>query len=402
MAKRNFDLRKPDTLLMSEDIDEALYSFIDEKLLRKILLWGKLINVSDIAFQEGMPVIIKKNNLVFPITRGTLDTSVISRFLGIIYGAKDGDDSAFQRVMSVDDTNTTYVFKVGDSGTEKQSVRYRVNCIRDAEGGASIRMRLNNEQILKLEDIGLTEASEIYQNMFPVKGLNLVTGSVDSGKTTLIYACLGNFIERDPRSAFIDTFESPIEGNLKAVAQKAKVFNKIVNQCPVPIGVKSFSQGVEEALRRNTDIILAGEVRKPDEAVGLVQGVLSTGKLLMATLHTDNIPVTFSRLLEMLHSDNEGKMRSMIYDLISSMNMIVSQKLLTTVDLSRVAVNEVLVFTKEIKKRLNSIPIEKVSSEIEKIMLESGSTMVDKAESLRDQGIISEETFLKFKDSFSY
>lgn len=95
-------------------------------------------------------------------------------------------------------------------------------------------------------------------------------------------------------------------------------------------------------------------------------------------------------------------MRALVYDLISSMNMIVSQTLLQTVDLKRVAVNEVLIFTKEVKARLLGVPMERLSAEITAIMKESNNTMVDMARKYFEAGVISSEIFEQFMQDFSY
>lgn len=402
MSELKFDLSKKETLLMDESVDEALYNHVTVNLFRKILTWGKMLDVSDIAIQEGFPVKIKKNNMVFNITRASVPASAIVRFIGILYQASEGDDSAYQRVMSGDDSNLNYEFKVGKAGVKKVPIRYRVNCLRDGDKGASLVMRYNNENFKKLEEIGLSRDGVIYKNMFPMKGLNLITGAVDSGKTTLLYACLNEYILNDPRHAFINTYENPIEGDLMSVARKNNIQNKAVFQCPVPLGVKTFNAGIEQSLRRNADIILTGEVRTQEEVTALIQGVLKTGKLLLATLHTESIPVTVSRIFNTLQDSNEGKMKTMIYDFIKSMNMIISQTLLPTVDMKRAAVNEVLVFTKEVKNRLYSVPVEELTKEITLIMKESNNTMVDKAKILLSEGVISQETFDIFEDSFSY
>jgi Tfp pilus assembly pilus retraction ATPase PilT len=159
---------------------------------------------------------------------------------------------------------------------------------------------------------------------------------------------------------------------------------------------------VEQSLRRNADIIVTGEVRTRDEILAVVNGVLATGKLLMATLHTDNIAVTINRLIRTLKTESEGETKSIIYDLISSLNLIVSQKLLTTVDLNRVAVSEVLHFTKEVKERLHNVEIDQISREVKSIMLEKNDTMVDKAKTLFRMGKITETVYNDFKESFSY
>lgn len=390
--------------MIHESLDERLGMQITERDFRAILYHGKLLKISDIVIDSGMPIMAKRNNISFPISETIIAEEILKRMTGILFGAREGDDSTYSLVMKGDLNNTTYAFdlKQKTPGVPKERVRYRVNAIRRGETSVSIRARLNDNAITSLKDINLSQDSDIYRNMFPMKGLNFITGSVDSGKTTLIYACLGEFILYDERPALIDTFESPIEGELMPLARKASHKNKVVNQCPVPDGLPSFKSGVEEALRRNTDIIIFGEVRERDEVDAVIMGVLRTGKLLMGTLHTDNIPMTIQALVNALGTEDVGKTNALVYNLVDALNIIVSQKLLTTVKGGRVAVYELLHFTKDIKKKLKKLPVNDMSEEIARIMLESKATMVDKAEVLLEQEVISEEVFSRFKESFSY
>lgn len=399
----NFDLNKPETLFIPVHIEQMMSVAMDENLFREILYHGYKMSLTEISIQEGVPIMIKINNLVFPITRSPINASVLLRMVSILHSASQGDDSAYQQVMHGTPANTTYMFKVLNQETqERKPVRYRFNVIRDQEISASITMRLNNDEIKTLEQIGQTEDGVIYRNMFPMKGLNFITGAVDSGKTTLIYACLAHFIKNSPRSAFIHTYESPIEGDLKGYARKHNILNKVVSQTPVPGGVKTFSEAIENSLRRNSDIILLGEIRTRAEIEAVISGVNSTGKLLMGTLHTDSTAMAIDRLIHGLHSSNEGEMRAKIFDLLSALNMIVSQKLLSTVDKKRVAVHEQLIIDMPLRKHLQSLPPEKITSEIEKIMIDGKKTMVHMAKNFLDEGRISNEVYSEFKSSFSY
>ena len=405
MTKHVIDRRNPESLMIHNvdpTVDDSLFATLDKNTFRKILLWGKKLGVADLAFQADMPVIAKIDNMLYPITKVELSPGIIKQIINIIYDLKPGDDSAYLRIMSGDETNCGYHFYSGKEGEVKTGVRYRINHIRDDENSLSLRARLNTDEIHKLEAIGQSPDGVIYRNMFKMKGGVFITGSVGSGKTTLIYACLRHFVENDPRHAFIDTFENPVEANLKRVVIQGQHYSKMVNQCPVPLGVKGFKQAVQEMLRRNTDIGLLGEIRTPEEAEGMVEALKATGKLMMATLHTDTVGMTISRIIEMLYSDNPARMKSLVSELINGTNMIVSQKLLATVDRKRTAVNEVLVFTNELKKKLSKLEIYEIPEAINKIMIDSGDTMVDKAKVLLEDGKISQTVFDEFAESFSY
>lgn len=397
-----FDLKKPETLLIPESLELELVTHVTEKTFRAVLFHGYKMKLSDISIQEGAPIMIKINNFVFPITRRSIKGFILQEIITILHNGAPGDNSAYQTIMTAQPSNITYTFKFLNEDETRTNVRYRVNVIREQERSINITMRLNNDEIKNLEEIGLSENSTIYKNMFRMKGLNFITGSVDSGKTTLIYACLGHFIRHSPRSAFIHTYENPIEGDLEGWRKKHNIANKVVSQTPVPGGVANYTEAIENSLRRNSDIIVVGEVRTRSEVEGVITGVNATGKLLMGTLHTDSTAMTIDRLIHALHSSNEGEMRAKIFDLISAFNMIVSQKLLSTVDMKRVAVNEELSFDHSLKKHLQSLPPEKLTKEVETIMLDSNKTMVHMAKEFMLEGRISKEVYHDFKYSFSY
>jgi defect in organelle trafficking protein DotB len=399
---RQFDLENPDTLFISEDLEDAIIHQMNTTTFRKILYHAKCINVSDIFFQQGDVIKIKVNSLIFPISKNILQRATAATIVALLHSAREGDDSALGRIQQGTPSNNTYAYKIRSRSKGEEGVRFRVNSIKNSDRGVSVTMRLNNDEILSLEQTGMTPQDPIYLNMFPQKGLNLITGATDSGKTTLIYACLREFILHSTESAAINTYEAPIEGDLVRLAIENRVHNKVVSQTPVPGGVASFGEGVLESLRRNADIILTGEIRTPDEVDGVINGVLATGRLIMGTMHTDNIPSSINRMINTLSSNNEAEIRSKVYDLISSLNMIVSQKLLPTIDKKRVAVNEMLIFTQDIKLQLQALPVDQVSAKIKEIMIAQGKTMVDRARALFNDGIISELVFTRFEKSFSY
>ena len=287
-AKPSLD--NPESLLLPEDMEDYLINGVNKSIVDKIFSYGRFLKLSDVIFQVGFPIQIKINNYVYPISRSELSQSVIQQIVTVLFKSTEGDDLNYMEVMDGRSSDISYTFKISKPGEAPRMIRYRVNFTRDGEVGLYISCRLNNEVIPKLEEIGQSVDGEIYSNMFRMKGTVLITGAVDSGKTTLIYACLNEFILNDPRHAIINTYENPIEGDLQTPYKtKAKHKNKIVAQCPVPLGAKTFREAIQRSLRRNTDIILLGEIRTEEEANALVEGAMATAKALFATLHTDSV-----------------------------------------------------------------------------------------------------------------
>src|SRR5277367_3456554 len=116
-------------------------------------------------------------------------------------------------------------------------------------------------------------------------GMVICAGPTGSGKTTSLYASLGelNSPERN-----IMTIEDPVEYTYASI-------NQI--QINEPAGI-TFANGLRSILRQDPDVILVGEVRDVDTARIAVQSAL-TGHFVLSSLHaTDSIAALF-RLLDM-------------------------------------------------------------------------------------------------------
>ena len=116
-------------------------------------------------------------------------------------------------------------------------------------------------------------------------GLVLVTGPTGSGKTTTLYAALG---ERSTPGVKVLTVEDPVEYRLDGVVQ-------------LPVNVKagfSFPNALRAILRHDPDVILVGEMRDVETADIAVQAAL-TGHLVLSTLHTTDATGALARLTEM-------------------------------------------------------------------------------------------------------
>ncbi len=116
-------------------------------------------------------------------------------------------------------------------------------------------------------------------------GVILVTGPTGSGKTTTLYAVLGEASTGDV-STF--TLEDPIEYRMRLIRQ---------TQVKEEVGL-TFSAGLRALLRQDPDIILVGETRDTETAKIAVEAAL-TGHLVLTTLHTNDAAGAFTRLGDM-------------------------------------------------------------------------------------------------------
>jgi general secretion pathway protein E/type IV pilus assembly protein PilB len=116
-------------------------------------------------------------------------------------------------------------------------------------------------------------------------GIVLVTGPTGSGKTTTLYSSL---IEIKDETTKIITTEDPVEYQLEGI-------NQI--QVHPKIGL-TFAASLRSILRHDPDIVLVGEIRDMETAENAIQASL-TGHLVFSTLHTNDAPSAYTRLVDM-------------------------------------------------------------------------------------------------------
>jgi general secretion pathway protein E len=138
-------------------------------------------------------------------------------------------------------------------------------------------------------------------------GVLLVTGPTGSGKTTTLYALIGQL---NDHSRNIMTVEDPIEYFIDGIGQTQ--VNRKVDM--------SFARGLRAILRQDPDVVMVGEVRDLETADVAIQASL-TGHLVMSTLHTNTAVGAVTRLRDM-------GVESFL--LSSSLSGVVAQRLVRT------------------------------------------------------------------------
>ena len=116
-------------------------------------------------------------------------------------------------------------------------------------------------------------------------GMVVCVGPTGSGKTTTLYATLGeiNSTERN-----IMTIEDPVEYVFPSINQI-----QINEQAGV-----TFADGLQSILRQDPDVILVGEIRDAETARIAVQSAL-TGHLVLSSLHATDTAAALHRFLDM-------------------------------------------------------------------------------------------------------
>lgn len=155
--------------------------------------------------------------------------------------------------------------------------------------GEKVVLRLlgNKENLLNLNQMGFSKMNlKYFKDMISASsGLIVITGPVNSGKSTLLYASL-NYLNRLDTN--IITIEDPVELNLDGINQMQ------INQK----ADMDFAVALRASLRQDPDIVMIGEIRDEVVAKQAITTAL-TGHLVLTTLHTKNALGVPARLIDL-------------------------------------------------------------------------------------------------------
>jgi type II secretion system protein E len=169
-----------------------------------------------------------------------------------------------------------------------EEIDIRVSTVPTVYGeSVSLRLLTRGKIFLTLDKLGFAPAEEnaIRDIVLKPHGIMLVTGPTGAGKSTSLYAFLSSINSITKR---IITIEEPVEYELKGI-----------NQISVrsDIGL-TFAMGLRHILRQDPNVIMVGEIRDLETAEIAIRAAL-TGHLVFSTLHTNDAPSAFTRLVDM-------------------------------------------------------------------------------------------------------
>lgn len=203
-----------------------------------------------------------------------LSAAVISRFKIL-----SGLDIAEKRLPQ----DGRILMKIGN-----KDIDFRVSTCPTLHGeNVVLRILDKSGLVLGLENLGFAEKElNLFKELLlSPYGIILVTGPTGSGKTTTLYSSLALLNKEDVN---IMTVEDPVEYEFGGMRQ-------------VHVNIKAgltFASALRSFLRQDPNIIMVGEIRDRETAEIAVQAAL-TGHLVLSTLHTNDSPSAFTRLIDM-------------------------------------------------------------------------------------------------------
>jgi defect-in-organelle-trafficking protein DotB len=347
------------------------------ELVNDLLIHCVKLGSSDITFQTGEPIYAEVYGRLKKVTRRRLSNTEVSEVLNAMYGP-----NASTLIMSGKDIDTHYEIRPNRS----DRYRFRINgtgCQVEGHDGIQITARTIPTDPPKLETMNLPKA--ILAAITPEQGVVYVTGATGSGKSTLLAAIIRSITEDAESNRKVLTYEAPIE----FVFDNVEKISSIVSQSEIPRHLPSFAAGVRNALRRKPRLILVGEARDP-ETIAAVMEAAMTGHPVYTTLHSNSVAETIRRLV-VTFPPEERQGRTI--DIIETVRLVISQRLVPTIEGKRVALREYLVFDEKIRDILLETDILNITNVVRKLVREYGHTIELDARQKHKEGLITERQY---------
>ena len=261
--------------------------------------------------------------------------------------------------------------------------RFRVNIFRQRHEVAMV-IRAITTEIPQIEQLSLPAI--LPRLAMQKRGLVLVVGGTGSGKSTTLAAMIDH--RNRNASGHIITIEDPVEF-------VHPHHRSIVNQREVGVDTDSYEDALVNTLRQAPDVILIGEIRT-QETMEHAIAFAETGHLCVSTLHANNANQALDRIINFFPEERRNQL---LLDLSLNLVAIISQRLIPTLDGSRVAAVEVLLGTPRARDLVRKGEIHELKELMERSRNQGMQTFDAAVYDLWKAGRISQDEAMKAADS---
>lgn len=335
---------------------------------KSFFVWCARHAVSDIDLQGGAPVSVSRYGRRERVSRQELPNSMLGDALDDLMGREvrprvQGGIPSDRAIQIDGDMHGRY----GLGRSER--IRLRSHIIQGTaareDKALSVTLRVIPSVIPDLEELGIEP--DLLMALLPKNGLGFICGETGSGKSTLMAAMYRYCQDHQPDRKIV-TYEDPVEYILGRPDDLLPP-----HQAQVGRDVESFAAGLQSAMRRNPEVIGIGEVRETETAAAAVQAG-QTGHLCVCTMHTHSPGETIPRILGLFAPQIRD---SAAWSLLGILRYIVIQVLVRTTDGKRRAVREYIIFTDELKMKLQEMPYQQWGAHIDGIIRLEKRRIVD-------------------------
>jgi twitching motility protein PilT len=327
-------------------------------------------SASDLHIAVGRRVTLRVKSKLMPF----MDVDILD---------KKTVDNLLHQVLSDEDFDMLYQGHELDFALSfSDTMRFRVNAFL-TRGNPALAMRYLQAKIKTVEELNLPPIFHHFAQL--MQGFILLTGPTGSGKTTTLAAVIDEINHN--RAENIITIEDPIE----YIFEEDK---SMISQREIGVDSISFERALVAAFREDVDVILLGEMRDL-ETMRTSVTASETGHLVFSTLHTNSASQSINRIIDMFPASQQIQVRS---QLASSLEGIVAQRLIPTVDGDLVPAVEILLSNNAVRSLIREGRIYQIDTILETHLKDGMMTLNHSLLGLIKSGRVSYETALRFSN----
>lgn len=275
---------------------------------------------SDLHLVAGLPPVLRINGVLMPIPEsGPLTKEQVKE---LIFAT-----------LSDEQKEILLVNKELDFSFDYKNGRFRVNAYHQ-KGTLAGAFRLLPLKIPTIEELNLPEICHEFTSL--KQGFILVTGPTGHGKSTTLAAIIEEI--NQTRAVHIVTIEDPIE----------YIFSPkkgIISQREIRLDTHSWQIALRSCLREDPDVVMIGEMRDY-ETIASALTITETGHLVFATLHTNSAAQSVDRIVDVFPEYQQPQIR---LQLSNTLEAILSQRLLPSLEGGRIPAVEILIATPAVR-----------------------------------------------------
>jgi len=240
--------------------------------------------------------------------------------------------------------------------------RFRVN-VYQQKGSVAAAFRYLASKIPMIDELNLPEILHQFVNWR--QGFVLITGPTGQGKSTTVASLIEEINQK--KACHIITIEDPIE--YLFTPKKA-----IISQRELGADTLSWHRALRSCLREDPNVVFIGEMRDL-ETIASALTIAETGHLVFSTLHTNSAAETIDRIIDVFPEDSKGQIRLQLANVLGA---VVSQRLVPTIDNSRIPAVEILLSTNAVKTAIRESKTHMINNIIQ-TSLEVGMTSLERS-----------------------
>jgi Tfp pilus assembly pilus retraction ATPase PilT len=186
-------------------------------------------------------------------------------------------------------------------------------------GRLVMNIRIQPAEVLNLSALGVPEDFFSSFNAYS-DGIWFITGVLGTGKTTTAASTIKEYVKKHGASAKVTTLEEPNEYSLATL-------DGVITQREVGVDVRSYEDGMHQALRSASKVVFIAEVRSQEAALAVCRAA-NAGLKVLLTMHASSTDKCIEAFLNLFTDDTlKATART---TLASKFRTILTQRLLTT------------------------------------------------------------------------